>query len=167
MKRQRWVLIGLVIAAGVSFAIVSGGQAGPPKWSSPAETVSIDCGSSKAGAKKALRSFAGVLRRGDEQEILSLLAGRKRFFALGAGSANGSFVGSTNPRDAAKQIADYGGLPIRIDEFMNADRPSRVTDFGFFGTWNGRRPARGKAAIDCKAGTVIVFNVGVGSRDFH
>ena len=165
MNRPAWILVGLFVVAGALFLVVSGGQADRPERLSPAEPVTIDCGDSRAGAKRALRSFTTVLRRGDEQQVLSLLAGRKRFFALGASVPNGNSVSSSNPRDAAKQVADYGGLPIRIDDFMNAEGPRRVTDFGFYATWNGRRPASGKAAIDCKAGKVIVFNVGVGGRD--
>jgi hypothetical protein len=123
----------------------------------------LDCGNTKRSAKRALRSFVGVLRSGEERRILTLLAKPRRFFALSAGYRDGSgIVSSGDRREAAAQVSDYGGLPLRIDRFMNADRPSRTTDLGYFATWRGRREAVGKAALDCRAGTAIVLAVAIG-----
>ena len=117
-------------------------------------------------AKRALRHLvAAQLRQADASLILPLLAKPRDFFALGVSFNNGNtIVQSQNRREAADQVAESGGLRLRIDRFMNAEKPRRVTDFGFYATWNERRPAVGKAALDCKAGTVIVLGVGIGKQ---
>lgn len=162
---KRWAVIALALIGGcVGCAGESSKASDGAAPSTAAER--IDCGKSKTSAKRALRHLVAVqLRQDDESLILPLLAKPADFFAIGVGTQNGKeLVRSDDRREAAKEIADYGGLRLRIDRFMNAERPRRVTDFGFYATWNGRRPATGKAALDCKAGTVIVLGVAVGQQ---
>jgi len=63
-------------------------------------------------------------------------------------------------RATAAAVADHGGLPLRVTDFMNIDRPSRTMDFGFHGTWRGMK-AVGKGALDCDQGRARVLSVGL------
>ena len=162
MKRS--VIFALVLLA-ASVGCGLEGSASSQTGASPNGAVDkIDCGKTETSAKRALRHLVAVqLRQDDAALILPLLAKPQDFFAVGASFNNGkTIVQSRNRREAAEQIADYGGLRLRIDRFMNAEKPRRVTDFGFYATWNERRPAVGKAALDCRAGTLIVLGVGIG-----
>lgn len=159
------VVVLVLLGAGVGCG--GEGSASSEARNPPADAAEkIDCGETETSAKRALRHLVAVqLRQDDESLILPLLAKPKDFFAVGASFNNGNtIVQSENRREAAEQIADYGGLRLRIDRFMNAEKPRRVTDFGFYATWNERRPAVGKAALDCKAGTLIVLGVGIGKQ---
>lgn len=163
---KRWAVIALALIGGSAGCSGESSTASSEASSSAAAAEKIDCGKTKTSAKRALRHLVAVqLSQDDESLILPLLAKPADFFAIGVGSQSGNeFVQSENRREAARAIADYGGLRLRIDRFMNAEKPHRVTDFGFHATWNDRRPAMGKAALDCKAGTVIVLGVAVGRQ---
>lgn len=125
-----------------------------------AVTEKLDCGSTTKGSKQALRAFLSVLRSGDEAQILSVLAKRGRFEWIFVGRDGTAVVNVRGDRrKAAREVAESGGLPLRIRRFMNAEKPRRTTDFGFFALWNGRRGAVGKAALDCEAGTARVLSV--------
>ena len=72
--------------------------------------------------------------------MLNALATDGRFELIAVLDENGSKAivdVLRNRRVAAAVVADYGGLPLRVTDFMNIDKPSRTTDFGFFGTWRG------------------------------
>ena len=155
------VLLGAGVGCGGERPASSEAGASPP-----AAVEKIDCGDTVTSAKRALRHLvAAQLRQADASLILPLLAKPRDFFALGVSFNNGNtIVQSQNRREAADQVAESGGLRLRIDRFMNAEKPRRVTDFGFYATWNERRPTVGKAALDCKAGTVIVLGVGIGRQ---
>lgn len=162
-------LMAVVVLAlmGIGVGCSGAGSASDGAGALPDRAVDrIDCGRTETSAKRALRHLVAVqLRQDDVSLILPLLAKPKDFFAVGASFNNGNtIVQSENRREAAQQIADYGGLRLQIDRFMNAERPRRVTDFGFYATWNERRPAVGKAALDCEAGTLIVLGVGIGKQ---
>lgn len=163
---KRWAVVTLALI-GASVGGGGEGSASSQAGVSPNSAVEkIDCGETETSAKRALRHLVAVqLRQDDAGLILPLLAKPRDFFAVGASFNNGkTIVQSRDRREAAEQIADYGGLRLRIDRFMNAEKPRRVTDFGFYATWNGRRPAVGKAALDCREGTLIVLGVGIGKR---
>jgi hypothetical protein len=123
----------------------------------------LDCGTSKAGSKDALRQFFAILRRGDRVEVRSVLIDPPRFMWLNVnGRRGGPHVNVRNdPDKAARAVARRGGLPLTIRRFMNADPPGRETGLGFWGRWNRRRHVVGKAAIDCTQGKVIVLSAGV------
>ena len=124
----------------------------------------LDCGQGRAGSEHALRQFAAVLRRGDAQEVLSVLAKRGRFEWITVGSDR-PYLGVRNDRiRAAKAVAQRGGLPIKITRFTNSESPRRTTDFGFQGVWNGTRPLIGKAALDCEVGKARVIAIGIPLR---
>jgi hypothetical protein len=128
---------------------------------------SLDCGKGKAGSEDALRQFVAVLRRGDAQEILSVLAKPGRFEWITVGDARGPDLSVRNDRErAAEAVAQRGGLPIKVTRFTNSEPPHRTTDFGFQGLWDGTRPFIGKAALDCQVGKarVIVISIGVPTR---
>ena len=164
MKRSAVLFLVLL---GASVGCGGEGPASSQAGTSPPTVVDkIDCGETETSAKRALRHLVAVqLRQDDASQILPLLAKPRDFFALGVSFNNGNtIVQSENRREAADQVAESGGLRLRIDRFMNAEKPRRVTDFGFYATWNERRPAVGKAALDCKAGTVIVLGVGIGRQ---
>jgi hypothetical protein len=127
--------------------------------------VHLDCGKGTAGSERALRQFSAILRQGNQLKIRAALIDRPRFFAVSANGRPGPSISVRgDPGTAAQVIAANGGLPVRIDRFMNSEGPSRNTDFGFRGRWNGTRKLIGKAAIDCTQGKVIAFNVGVHGR---
>jgi hypothetical protein len=122
----------------------------------------LDCGKGKAGSEDALRRFTSALRRGDRGEIRSVLIDRPRFFALSAQGHPGPNVNvRDDPGRAARAVAQHGGMPVTIAQFMNSEPPSRTTDLSFRGRWNGTRRMFGKAAIDCEKGKVITFNLAV------
>jgi hypothetical protein len=129
----------------------------------------LDCGSSVAGSERALRQFFTVLRTGDETQIRSVLANRKRFFWLGVNSVgpHGPQIEARprhRPARAARAVAQLGGLPLRVVSFTNSERPDRETGLGFTGRWSGTRRVVGKAAIDCTQGKAIVLSVFVKRR---
>jgi hypothetical protein len=131
----------------------------------PPDSARLDCGKGKAGSEHALRHFTAILRRGNRSKIWSVLIDRPRFFALSALGHPGPDVSVRgNPDAAARAVASHGGFPVRIRTFGNSEPPRRTTDFGFQGVWNDTRQVDGKAAIDCKLGKVIVFNVAVHRR---
>lgn len=148
----------------VAMALVSacGGDAsggGPPDTASTSGP--LQCGQTKKGSKRAVRTFFAALRSGDEQRVLDALATGGRFEWLNVGDKDGTPVlpSLRNKRRAtAAAVADYGGLPLRVTDFMNIDRPSRTMDFGFYGTWRGRK-AVGKGALDCEQGRARVLSV--------
>jgi hypothetical protein len=148
----------------VALALVSacGGDAsgGGPSDAAPVSGP-LQCGQTKNGSKRAVRTFFAALRSGDEQRVLDALATGGRFEWLNVGGKDGTPVlpSLRNKRRAtAAAVADYGGLPLRVTDFMNIDRPSRTMDFGFFGTWRGRK-AIGKGALDCDQGRARVLSV--------
>lgn len=165
---KRWATLALVLTAGsAGCSGVASPQESGGATSSSIERVAekIDCGRTKRSAKRALRYFVSEQLRTDEaSRILPLLAKPKRFFAMTVSSSAETVVQTRKRRDAAMQLAEYGGLRLRIDRFMNADKPSRTTDFGFFATWKGNRSATGKAALDCKSGTAIVLGVAIDDK---
>jgi hypothetical protein len=165
MKRLSTLVLVLIVAATWGCSGESPTQASEDVPASRGTVEKLECGSTVRSAKRALRTFLRRLRADDAAQILPLLARPPRFFAVSVGSENSKPVVSARNRfAAAKQIAEYGGLRLRIDRFMNAEKPSRTTDFGFWATWKGRRPAVGKAALNCDAGTAIVLAVGIGAR---
>jgi hypothetical protein len=122
----------------------------------------LDCGKGRAGSEDALRQFAAVLRRGDAQEILSVLAKPGRFEWISAHDAHGPDLSVRNDRvRAAEAVAQHGGLPIEVTRFTNSEPPRRSTDLGFEGIWEGTRPFTGKAALDCQVGKARVISIGV------
>ena len=165
MKRLSALVLVLIAVAAWGCSGERPTQASENVPASRAAVGKPDCGSTVRSAKRALRTLLLRLRYDDEAQILPLLARPPRFFAVGVSFPNGNRVVSAQNRfAAARQIAEYGGLRLRIDRFMNAEKPSRTTDFGFWATWKGRRPAVGKAALNCDAGTVIVLGVGIGAQ---
>jgi hypothetical protein len=131
----------------------------------------LDCGSSVAGSERALRQFFTVLRTGNETQIRSVLANRRRFFWLGVNSAgpHGPQIEARprhRPGRAARSVAQLGRLPLRVVSFTNSEPPPAhgTTDFGFTGRWNGTRRVVGKAAIACTHGKAIVLSVFVRRR---
>lgn len=123
----------------------------------------LDCGQSKKGAKRAVRTFFAILRTGDEQLVLDALATGGRFEWLNVGKRDGTPVlpARRGKRHAtAAAVAGRGGLPIRVTSFMNIDRPSGTTDLGFFGKWKGRKLV-GKGAIDCNQGRARVLSAAI------
>ena len=144
----------LLSACGAS----ANGEPGTITASSPAP---LDCGQDKSGSKRAVRQFFRILRTGDEARVLDSLATDGRFEWITALNKKDSPVNVRgNRRKAAAAVAKYGGLPLRVTEFMNIDRPSGTTDFGFFGTWRGKRTT-GKGAIDCNQGRARVLSVAI------
>jgi hypothetical protein len=140
----------------------------PSESSSPGRRH-LDCGSSVAGSEQALRQFFEILQTGREAEIRSVLADRGRFAWLTVGSKGPRgpywFVHvRRNPDQAARAVAQRGGLPLEVERFMNSEPPHRTTDLGFTGRWNGTRPLIGKAAIDCQSGKARVLSVAVKPR---
>jgi hypothetical protein len=130
--------------------------------SSLPEASRLDCGKGRAGSEDALRQFAAVLRRGDAQEILSVLAKRGRFEWVSAHDARGPDLSVRNDRvRAAEAVAQRGGLPIRVTRFTNSEPPRRTTDFGFEGIWEDTRRLYGKAALDCEVGKARVISIGI------
>lgn len=135
----------------------------PVSGSAPPAGTPLDCGQGRHEAKDAVREFLSVLRSGDEQAVLRTLATGGRFEWISVHDKRGNpivEVRGRHRRRAAAAVADVGGLPLRVTEFMNIDRPSRTTDFGFWGKWNGRKAA-GKGAIDCEQGRARVLSVGL------
>jgi hypothetical protein len=121
----------------------------------------LDCGQVRDGSKRAVRTFFAVLRSGDEQRVLDALATSGRFEWLNVGGKDGTPVLPTlrkKRRATAAAVAHLGGLPLRVTDFMTIDRPSRTMDFGFYGTWRGRK-AVGKGALDCEQGRARVLSV--------
>jgi hypothetical protein len=126
------------------------------------DATRLDCGKGRAGSEDALRQFAAVLRRGDAQEILSVLARPGRFEWISAHDARGPDLSVRNDRvGAAEAVAQRGGLPIKITRFYNSEPPRRTTDFGFEGIWEGTRRFYGKAALDCQVGKARVISIAV------
>lgn len=124
----------------------------------------LDCGQGKSGSKRAVRQFFRILRTGDEAKVLDSLATNGRFEWITALNRKNSPINVRGDRRAAAAaIARYGGLPLRVTEFMNIDEPSGTMDFGFFGTWNGKR-MNGKGAIDCNQGKARVLSVALPSK---
>jgi hypothetical protein len=122
----------------------------------------LDCGRGRAGSEDALRQFAAVLRRGDAQEILSVLAKPGRFEWITVGDARGPDLYVRNDRvRAAEAVAERGGLPIKVTRFTNSESPRATTDLGFQGIWDGTRPFTGKAALDCQVGKARVISIGI------
>jgi hypothetical protein len=153
---------GLIALLSLGLPACGGGgdqAAGTP--SSPGASH-LDCGKGRAGSEDALRQLVAVLRRGDAQEILSVLAKRGRFEWISAHDARGPDLSVRNDRvRAAEAVAQRGGLPIRITRFTNSERPRRTTDFGFEGVWEGTRRLYGKAALDCQVGKARVISIGI------
>jgi hypothetical protein len=144
----------------------SGGGDASSRGSSASIPSRLDCGSGVAGSERALRQFFAILRTGNEGEIRSVLAdpGRFAWLTVGSKDARGQhwFVNVRHdPGEAARAVAQRGGLPLRIVRFTNSEAPHRTTDLGFTGRWNGTRPLVGKAAIDCKPGKARVLSVAV------
>jgi hypothetical protein len=161
------LVLGLGVVVGVALGACGSDSTDPTGIdTTTAPLVSrLDCGKGKAGSEHALRHFTAILRRGNRSEIRSVLIDRPRFFALSALGHPGPDVSVRgNPDAAARAVANHGGLPVRITTFGNSEPPRRTTDFGFQGVWNDTRQVDGKAAIDCKLGKVIVFNVAVHRR---
>lgn len=122
----------------------------------------LDCGKGRAGSEDALRQFAAVLRRGDAQEILSVLAKPGRFEWISVQDARGPDLSVRNDRvRAAEAVAQRGGLPMKVTRFDNSEPPRRTTDLGFQGRWEGTRPFNGKAALDCRVGKARVIGIGI------
>jgi hypothetical protein len=130
----------------------------------PGATSRLDCGQGRAGSEHAFRQFAAVLRRGDAQEVLSVLAKRGRFEWITVGSSRPILTVRNDRIRAAKAVAQRGGLPIKVTRFTNSEPPRRTTDFGFEGVWNGTRPFIGKAALDCEVGKARVISIGIPFR---
>jgi hypothetical protein len=169
MKRSSALVLVLIAAATWGCSGESPTQASEGVPASRDAVEKLDCGSTVRSAKRALRTLALRLRFDGEAQILPLLARPPRFFAVSVSSRDGAghgnvIVSSRNRVEAARQIAEYGGLRLRIDRFMNAEKPSRTTDFGFWATWKGHRPAVGKAALNSDAGPAIVLAVGIGAQ---
>jgi hypothetical protein len=161
------LMLGLGVVVGVALGACGSDSTNPTGIdTTTAPLVSrLDCGKGTAGSEGALRHFTAILRRGDRSEIRSVLIDRPRFFALSAHGRPGPDVDvRDDPDQAARAVAERGGLPVRITEFMNSEPPDRDTGLGFRGRWNGLRPIVGKAAIDCSQGKVITFNIAVHRR---
>jgi hypothetical protein len=126
------------------------------------EASRLDCGKGRSGSEHALRQFAAVLRRGNGQDILSVLAEPGRFEWISVQDARGPDLYVRNDRvRAANAVARRGGLPIRVARFFNSESPRRTTDLGFQGRWEGTQPFNGKAALDCRVGTARVLSIGI------
>jgi len=155
-----------ISVAAVALALVAacgGAASGGAPSDLPAASGPLHCGQGEKGSKRAVRTFFAALRSGDEQRVLDALATGGRFEWLNVGGRNGDPVLPTlrnRRRATAAAVADYGGLPLRVTDFMNIDRPSRTMDFGFFGAWRGRK-AVGKGALDCEQGRARVLSVGL------
>jgi hypothetical protein len=125
----------------------------------------LDCGRGLRGSKAAFDQYLALLRDGDEAAIRSVLGprgdpARGAFGWISVGSKERSIIDIRgNPGQAAKRVAALGGLPLRITEFMNIERPRRVTDAGFRGRWGSRKPFVGKGALNCERGTAVVLSV--------
>lgn len=155
-------LVGLI--ALLSLGLPACGGADGQVTTSPSQPGAsrLDCGKGSAGSEGALRQFVAVLRRGDEQEILSVLAKPGRFEWISVQDARGPDLSVRNDRvGAAKAVAQRGGLPIKVTRFGNSEPPRGTTDFGFQGTWDGTRRLEGKAALDCRVGKARVLSVGI------
>ena len=126
------------------------------------EVERLDCGQGNAGGERALKTFLGVLRRGDAEEIEAVLAKPGRFEWISAHVA-GSLTVSVrqDPAEAAREVAHLGGLPITITHIQNSEQPTGSTDLGFVGRWDDARHLNGKATIDCVRGKARVLSVGV------
>jgi hypothetical protein len=152
-------LIALVI---IGLAACGGDNDEAGAKSSLAQPGRLDCGKGKAGSEDALRQFVAVLRRGDAQEILSVLARPGRFEWISVGNAPGPDLSVRNHRvRAADAVEQRGGLPIQVTRFFNSEPPRPTTDLGFQGTWDGTRRFIGKAALDCQVGKARVLSIGI------
>ena len=157
--RGRWgvtlVVTSLLVSACGNSA---SGDTSSSQDSTPAAV--LDCGTGEAGSKHAVRQFFSVLRSGDEQRVLDALAKGGRFEWLTVYDKRRKPIVDVrgNRRAAAAAVADYGGLPLRATNFMNIDRPSATTDFGFEGTWRARAMV-GKGALDCDQGRARVLSI--------
>jgi len=160
---KRLLALALVLIAGVASGCSgeSSTQASErPSARAASADGPLDCGQGKKGSKHAVRTFFAVLRTGKEDRVLDALATDGRFEWLNVGDRDGTPVlpALRNRRRAtAAAIADYGGLPLRVADFMNIDRPSRTMDFGFWGKWRGRKMV-GKGALDCEQGRARVLS---------
>jgi hypothetical protein len=158
----RWLLAGVLAVA--LLAGCGDDASGDPTPESAAAGKPLDCGQGKRGSKAAVRRFFAVLRSGDERRVLRALATGGRFEWIWVADKSGDTIvdvrGGHQRRAAAAAVADYGGLPLRVGEFQNIDRPSRTMDFGYRGTWRGRGMI-GKGALDCRQGRARVLTVGL------
>ena len=153
-----WLKLSAGLIALLSFGLPACGGDDP----SQSGASRLDCGKGKAGGEHALRQFVAVLRRGDAQEILSVLAKRGRFEWITVGDARGPDLNVRNDRvRAAEAVAERGGLPIKVTRFTNSESPRATTDLGFQGIWDRTRPFTGKAALDCQVGKARVISVGI------
>lgn len=154
------VAAGLLLA-GVTVAGRDGGDGSPTASAGP-PPARLECGSDGEGSKAAFRRFAAILRGGDETQIRSVLVEQPRFAWISAHDAEGPDISiRDDPDKAARKVAVRGGLPMEITHFSNVERPSRTTDAGFTGRWDGDRRFIGKGALDCGRGKAIVLSVGV------
>jgi hypothetical protein len=158
---MRLELSTVIALLGISVAACGGnGDQGTTTGSSGLSR--LDCGNSKAGSEGAMRQFAAIVRGGDEQKILSVLAKPGRFEWISVQDARGPDLSVRNDRvRAAEAVAQRGGLPIKISRFGNSEPPRRTTDLGFRGVWDGTRPFNGKAALDCRVGKARVLSIGI------
>jgi len=150
-----------LVAASLLVSACGGSASGDrPGSQGSAPAAPLDCGAGEAGSKHAVREFFSVLRSGDEQGVLDALATGGRFEWLTIYDKRRKTIVDVhgNRRAAAAAVAEYGGLPVRATNFMNIDRPSATTDFGFEGTWAGRAVV-GKGALDCRQGRARVLTI--------
>jgi hypothetical protein len=151
----------LVLAVLALLLVACGGNApGQPSTSTAQSAKPLDCGKDRKGSKAAVRQLFAVLRSGDEERVLDALATGGRFEWLSVYDKSGKAIvsGRANRKAAAAAVADFGGLPLRATDFQNIDKPSRTMDYGFSGTWGGRKMG-GKGAIDCSQGRSRVLSI--------
>jgi hypothetical protein len=158
----RLASVGIVALLSLGLSACGGDDDQVTTTPSPPGASRLDCGEGRAGSEHALRQFVAVLRRGDAQEVLSLLAKPGRFEWISVGDARGPDFSVRNDRErAAEAVAQRGGLPIEIARFTNSEPPRRTTDLGFQGVWDDARIFYGKAALDCEVGKVRVISIGI------
>lgn len=155
----------LVAVLGVAVSVIAGAGGVQAEHRAGPAPGPLDCGIDKQGVKAAFHEFTAILREGDEDTVRSALEKPRRFAWISAGvrRAHGParmIISERQPNDAAREVAEQGGLPIVITEFFGVSEPSNWTGSGIRGTW-GRRSFVGKTQLNCNKGQATVLGVAI------